>query len=370
MIETPPPPPVPAAELPSAPPPPERQEATPEFHGSGQEYFRIWIVNLVLSIITLGLYVPWARVRTRRYFYENTTLFDAPFAYLAEGRQIFFGYLIIGVLYLTYSLSSSFLPLLAVLIGLIGLVSFPWLIYKGLRFKAANSAYRNVPFSFAGTCQEAYSVFLGYAFLAGITFGILWPMARFKQTEYAFDNLSYGPMRSQYRGTAGFFFKAYFSLFGLAIVMFLGAAFSMGIMIGFLNQMNGGQLENNEILLTGLTLLPIMGLYGPLLIGWVFVSALERNYNFNNLYFTGEMEFVSAINPWRYVWIVFSNLLLTVLTLGFFLPWAKVRLHRYHCACLLVETNADLEAISSEAVEERNALGDSAVEAFDFDFGF
>ena len=35
------------------------------FTGSGSEYFKIWIVNVLLTIITLGMYYPWAKVRNR-----------------------------------------------------------------------------------------------------------------------------------------------------------------------------------------------------------------------------------------------------------------------------------------------------------------
>ncbi len=33
------------------------------FTASGSEYFRIWIVNLLLTVLTLSLYYPWAKVR-------------------------------------------------------------------------------------------------------------------------------------------------------------------------------------------------------------------------------------------------------------------------------------------------------------------
>ena len=35
------------------------------FDGSATEYFRIWIVNLALSILSLGIFSAWAKVRTR-----------------------------------------------------------------------------------------------------------------------------------------------------------------------------------------------------------------------------------------------------------------------------------------------------------------
>ena len=39
-----------------------------QFNGRGGEFFGIWIVNILLSIITLGIYSAWAKVRTKRYF--------------------------------------------------------------------------------------------------------------------------------------------------------------------------------------------------------------------------------------------------------------------------------------------------------------
>jgi uncharacterized membrane protein YjgN (DUF898 family) len=58
-----------------------------EFHGNGSEYFRIWIVNVLLSILTLGVYSAWAKVRNKQYFYGNTWINDAGFEYLAKPAQ-------------------------------------------------------------------------------------------------------------------------------------------------------------------------------------------------------------------------------------------------------------------------------------------
>ena len=59
------------------------------FGGSGFEYFKIWIVNILLTILTLGLYYPWAKVRKNRYFYGNTSLDERNFEYHATGKQLF-----------------------------------------------------------------------------------------------------------------------------------------------------------------------------------------------------------------------------------------------------------------------------------------
>ena len=57
------------------------------FTGTGGEYFRIWIVNLILSILTLGIYSAWAKVRTNRYFYGNTQVDDTGFEYHAKRSE-------------------------------------------------------------------------------------------------------------------------------------------------------------------------------------------------------------------------------------------------------------------------------------------
>jgi uncharacterized membrane protein YjgN (DUF898 family) len=55
-----------------------------QFRGTGREFFRIWIVNFALTLITVGIYSAWAKVRTRRYFYGNTALAGHTFDYHAS----------------------------------------------------------------------------------------------------------------------------------------------------------------------------------------------------------------------------------------------------------------------------------------------
>src|SRR5690606_20455872 len=79
-----------------------------EFHGNGGEFFRIWIVNLVLSILTLGIYSAWAKVRTNRYFYGNTEVAGSHFEYLAEPMQILKGRLVAVALFILFGIASEF----------------------------------------------------------------------------------------------------------------------------------------------------------------------------------------------------------------------------------------------------------------------
>ncbi len=75
--------------------PPPLQRAGFVFGGSAGEYFRIWIVNLLLSIVTLGIYSAWAKVRRLRYFYGNTFLDRHNFDYHASPVRILIGRIIV-----------------------------------------------------------------------------------------------------------------------------------------------------------------------------------------------------------------------------------------------------------------------------------
>src|SRR5258706_8822062 len=108
----------PGSEAPSVPVAAEVTTSTPPeveypfiFHGNAREYFRIWIVNLALSIATIGVFSAWAKVRRERYFYGNTWVAGAPFEYLADPINILKGRLIAVSLLIAYVLFGQFVPL-------------------------------------------------------------------------------------------------------------------------------------------------------------------------------------------------------------------------------------------------------------------
>src|SRR3954467_9010978 len=76
-----------------------------EFTGTGSEYFRIWVVNLLLTIATLGVYSAWAKVRRQQYFYRNTRVGGAIFDYHGEPKAILKGRLLALFLVAAYKIS-------------------------------------------------------------------------------------------------------------------------------------------------------------------------------------------------------------------------------------------------------------------------
>ena len=83
----------------------------PEFRADPREYFRIWIVNLALTIATLGVYSAWAKVRKLRYFHASTVLAGSAFGYHADPLRILRGRIIAAVLVGAYLLARRTSPL-------------------------------------------------------------------------------------------------------------------------------------------------------------------------------------------------------------------------------------------------------------------
>ncbi|MBI3775628.1 MAG: DUF898 family protein [Gammaproteobacteria bacterium] len=81
-----------------------------EFTGNAREYFGIWIVNVFLTLLTLGIYTAWAKVRTKRYFYNNTLFDRTPFDYLANPIAILKGWLIAMAVMVCYTVLTHFYP--------------------------------------------------------------------------------------------------------------------------------------------------------------------------------------------------------------------------------------------------------------------
>src|SRR5436189_5986764 len=104
------------------------------FTGRAGEYFRIWIISLCLSLVTLGVYSAWGKVRKRRYLYAHTRLDGSGFEYHAAPIAILKGRVIALLLLGGFALSGHFLPEAQFLfIGLLVLIA-PWVVVASSRF--------------------------------------------------------------------------------------------------------------------------------------------------------------------------------------------------------------------------------------------
>ena len=192
-----------------------------DFRGDGMEYFKIWIVNVLLTIFTLGIYSAWATVRTNRYFYSNLYLDDCNFRYLAEPLTILKGRAIAVAVFILYSVISSNYPLVGLGLAIVLLIAIPYFINQSMAFNNRMSAYKNIQFRFSASYGEAFMVFYVWPILGVLTLGILYPMAFLKMNRYMVRNSAYG--------TTKFDFDATYKDYGIILLTIIGVGITVGL---------------------------------------------------------------------------------------------------------------------------------------------
>ena len=105
---------------------------------------------------------------------------------------------------------------------------------------------------------------------------------------------------------------------------------------------------------------------GLLLFAVPYLGARLQNVIWNNTSL-GPVGFVSTLRARDLFGILISNLLLIILTLGLFKPFADLRLARYRMQHLSLLADADLDAFIAEREQEVAATGEEMADLFDLD---
>jgi uncharacterized membrane protein YjgN (DUF898 family) len=382
----------PDARTPGAPP---IRRLQIRFSGSGGEYFRIWIVNLLLTIVTLSLYYPWAKVRKLRYFYGNTVVDGQPLSFHGSPLKVLRGYLLVGAMLAAYGIAGRTSPAAGLFAFAVLAALWPALMKSTLQFRLANTSWRGLRMRFVGSLGGAYRavlpvyvpaiLFFGAATLApmgrrtagapeavsGISMLVLvavLPWVLWKVRKYQHDHYVYGPLQTELRARPGAFYALAFKTMGVAL---LG-----GIVAGLIGFAIGGALYA-----TLGSIGRVAGVLVGLLAGFIGIVAINlavRPYfasRLQNLVWsrTGNsaMHFTSALRFRALFGLTLKNLFLVVITLGLYWPFAAVAMARLKLEAMGVTTRVDPEALAAKArATEGDATGDAAGDLFGFDIGF
>ncbi|EPR7136795.1 YjgN family protein [Vibrio vulnificus] len=374
-----------------------------QFKGQGGEFFGIWIVNILLSVITLGIYSAWAKVRTKRYFYGNTFIAGDNFEYHAQPMQLLKGRLVALALVVIWVVANSFFPLASLVLLALFYVALPWLLWSNARFDSAMTSYRNVHFAFNGSLKEAYMSILGrglaslliiaiyiaivvasanasamVATLLG--FGTLvlmfvlyaWVVAGIHQ--YFASGYQYGDWKFVAKIETGFFLKTYCKAMLIGFLTAVAFMIVMGTFVLGTDIMNifAGEVDLLEgkgdfayVVVTYLvTITMSLGITA-------YTTTRIRNYVFSRLSATAEAQsetefrFASTFGVWDYMSLIVTNFLLQVITLGLARPWVMVRTSRYVASHTGVIGDMDTLKATDQDSAVKNAISDEVAQAFD-----
>ncbi|NZA25193.1 DUF898 domain-containing protein [Luteimonas sp. SJ-92] len=361
------PPPSDGGEAATAPAPaPEDVRYRPRFDGRAGEYFGIWIVNLLLSILTLGIYSAWAKVRTERYFYGNTSIAGSAFEYLADPIRILKGRLVAYAVVIALGLSSQFMPVLYFVLLLAVFACMPLIVFMATRFRARYSAWRGLRFHFAHTGGQAYGPFMGWPVLSGLTLSLLYPLMKRRQHEYIVSGHRFGRSAFHFASDAGPYYVPYV----IALVAAVGGGcllvLAVGAIIALSGATSGGAAAGEPpaaaaVAATSLLLLAYLGMFAVM----VYLRVRYTNLLWNSTRLGGH-RFESTLSARRVMWLYATNLVAVLCTLGLATPWAMIRLARYRAACFAVVVSDGIEDFLADVDTERGATGAELSDALDF----
>ncbi len=332
-----------------------------QFIGTGGEYSRIGIVNLLLSVITLGIYSAWAKVRRESYFCAHTLFAGSPFRYHGQPKAILKGRILAVLIVIGFNVVGQFAPLYSLLFLPVFLVAIPWAVRTSLRFKAANTSWRGIHFTFTGSLKESFVVIYGWGILNILTLGLTLPASIRRWHKYIFNNLSLGGTKFN----ADPDLRGYYEPFVIPAVLVLG---SVAVII--MTALNGAAAPTERFAALKLIiggLIAAIYLILPLLF-FAYVNVRIRNHLFDNI-LLGHHGLASDMRARGMLWLLLKHGPPTLLSLGLYLPVLRVALARYRVEHLQVYPAGDIENFVTERLDEQRALGEELTDVLDMDLG-
>lgn len=339
------------------------------FSGTGTEYFSIWMVNLLLTILTLGIYSAWAKVRRLQYFYRNSWLNEANFDYHGDPIAILKGRILAVLLLVLYNVSGTVSPMVGAIILVPIIVIMPILLYKSLRFRAINSSYSGLRFGFSAKLSEAYKTFLLWPLLAVLTLFALTPSAHQRIKKFQHGHARFGVTPFSFSASIG----SFYALYGKTLLIVLGLFALLGVFFGasFIGLIDTAtssmEQDKSRGAVIGLIMIAVFLLImiGALLVGPYFTSRLQ-NLIWAHTRLDGH-QLGSDLGARGLFWVKFTNLLGIMLTFGLYKPFADVRLARYRLEHMWLEPQGALDEFVRDAQQDIAAFGEEAAEIFDVD---
>jgi len=306
-----------------------------QFFGKGSEFFSIMIVNWLLTLITLGIYYPWARAKRLKYIFGQTALNDERFNFAGTGKEMFRGfikvilfYIVIMAVYILLVLQQKpFMAFLAIVFLMASFFAlYPLIVHGAFRYRMSRTSYRGIRFGYRGNRTELIKNCIKWSLLTIVTFGIYGAWMSMNVRRYTHQNIRYGNVE-------------------------------------FNNASDGGAWFIINLKGTLLTLVTL-GIYS---FWW---QRNMFNYYIDCISMQkGEQKIQchSTATGGGFFKLMVVNMLITVFTLGFGVAWAQMRTQRFIWNNIKMEGDINLDEIHQTEAEYTNAFGEDAMDFFEID---
>jgi predicted Zn finger-like uncharacterized protein len=305
-----------------------REINKPSFHGTGGTLFGIYIVNLILSILTLGIYHFWGKTKIRNYIYNQCELMEDRFSYHGTGWELFIGWgKAMGIILIGFFL-IGFLSTLNPFLNLLYLPAFllliPFARVGARRYRMSRSSWHGIRFSFRGGVNEALLLYIRGILLSVVTLGIYIPVFHVKRQNFWRNYVFFGNAALRYDGKGRDLLVPFLLYFNVLIPFTLG-------------------------------------------IGWFWYRARVMRYDWERTSFEG-VGFRPTFTGGGLFGLKLGNLLLFVFTLGLARPLIIVRTVKFLLDNITMEGNVELDNIRQDA-RSAEAVGEGLMDQLDIGGG-
>lgn len=325
----------PDATTPDMAAPPTDGSRKGSFHGSGGQLLVIHLVNSLLSMITLGIYVFWGKVKVRRYLAGQTEFEGDRFEYHGTGKELWRGWMKAMLVFFVPFVGMSFIPMLLgggeAAEAVVGLLQFalilgftPLVIVSARRYRMSRTSWRAIRFSFRGQPVEFVKLFFKGALLNLVTLGLYAPIFHTKWHDFMTAYTYFGNRRFEFDGNGRDLYRPFL----VAIALF---PFTLGI-------------------------------------SWLWYMAARRRYYWDHTTL-GDARFRCTVKGGELFGLYLTNALLLLFTGGLAFSWVQVRTARFRLDRVFLEGPIDLAQIQQEA-QSASAAGEELAGFFDLDLGW
>jgi uncharacterized membrane protein YjgN (DUF898 family) len=319
----------PSAPVPTAPPavaPHERPVLTARLGA----LFKLFYLNLIGTILTLGIYRFWAKTRMRRYVWRHVTIAGEGFEYTGTGKELLIGFLkaMLVLLPPLVLLGIAKLLLEQPWEGIVGFAQYVGLVllyvagsYAARRYRMSRTRWSGIRFRQSGSPWRYTAIYLKGAVLFALTLGLYAPYWRIQLTAYETENLHFGSLPFGFDGAGRDLFKRWLIAWLLAIP--------------------------------------------TLLISMLWYRALEYRYYADHTRL-GDLRFTMTLRGRDLFVYYLVNLLIIVLSLGILFPIVLRRRVAFWCRWLMLDGTVDLAGVRQ--VELGPRYGEGLANFLDMDF--
>lgn len=336
------------------------------FQGEPVGYARLWLRNILFIVLTAGLYLPWARVRSQRYLMRHTKVAGHVLDYHEPPVNLLPRYALSMALLLGVTGAWAGGSTLAGMLALsLALAVWPLLVFMGLTHRMAHLSWAHRRLAFDGNCQQVYRAMWAPLFGGGLVAWLLmaaivvrhpgnwaawggalalWLLAMpaFVWTWYVFRqrHLRLGPLHLLWKATK----PAVMMMFLRTLVWaMLATVFSLGVGAVLLAGVLVMRGKLNLTIERGLMLTSVLAVCAAV---QPYAQARLQNLVWNksgNRY----LRFRSKLSVADFVMLQGKHALLLVLTLGMYWPWAVIASRRMRAQSLTIWSRVDADVLKA-----------------------